>query len=84
MTGPTVYLLSRQLNWIAVLAWNVVVLYVAFGFRQFSHFYTDAATALRAGDLPRARAVIARWREQMGDTAAIHTNNRGRRWLGTS
>ena len=62
-----VYLLSRQLNWIAVLAWNVVVLYVAFGFRQFSHFYTDAATALRAGDLPRARAVIARWR---GDSAS--------------
>ena len=62
-----VYLLSRQLNWIAVLAWNVVVLYVAFGFRQFSHFYTDAATALRAGDLSRARAVIARWR---GDSAS--------------
>ena len=67
-----VYLLSRQLNWIAVLAWNVVVLYVAFGFRQFSHFYTDAATALRAGDLPRARAVIARWR---GDSASELTTD---------
>ena len=61
-----VYLVSRQLSWIAVLAWNVVVLYLALGFRQFSHFYTDVATALRAGDLPRARAVIARWR---GDSA---------------
>ncbi len=61
-----VYLLSRQLSWIAVLGWNIVVLYLALGFRQFSHFYTDVAAALRAGDLPRARAVIARWR---GDTA---------------
>lgn len=57
-----VYLLSRQLSWLAALSWNVAILYLAFGFRQFSHFYTDAAAALRAGDLPRARAVIAHWR----------------------
>jgi adenosylcobinamide-phosphate synthase len=61
-----VYLLSRQLNWLAALAWNVVILYLALGFRQFSHFYTDVAASLRAGDLPRARGVIARWR---GDSA---------------
>jgi adenosylcobinamide-phosphate synthase len=61
-----VHLLSRQLSWIVVLFWNVAVLYVALGFRQFSHFYTDVAAALRAGDVARARAVIARWR---GDTA---------------
>jgi cobalamin biosynthesis protein CobD/CbiB len=57
-----VYLLSRQLNWLAVLAWNVAVLYIALGFRQFSHFYTDVAAALRGGELAHARAVIARWR----------------------
>ena len=56
------FLLWRQLNGLAALAWNVAVLYVALGFRQFSHFYTDVASALGAGDLPRARAVIARWR----------------------
>ncbi len=61
-----VYLLSRQLSWMAVLAWNVAVLYLALGFRQFSHFFTDVAAALHAGDLPRGREVIARWR---GDSA---------------
>jgi len=54
-----VHLLSRQLSWIVVLLWNVAVLYIALGFRQFSHFYTDVAAALRAGDIVRARAVIA-------------------------
>lgn len=57
-----VHLLSRQLSWIAVLGWNVAVLYLALGFRQFSHFYTDIAAALRAGDLARARDGVARWR----------------------
>jgi len=61
-----VHMLSRQLSWITVLLWNVAVLYLALGFRQFSHFYTDVAAALRAADPARARAVIARWR---GDTA---------------
>ena len=56
------YLLSRQLNWLAVLAWNVAILYLALGFRQFSHFYSDVTASLRGGDLPHARAVIARWR----------------------
>lgn len=66
-----VHLLSRQLSWIVVLCWNVAVLYLALGFRQFSHFYTDVATALRAGDVARARAVIARWR---GDYAGELTS----------
>ena len=57
-----VHLLSRQLSWITVLLWNVAVLYLALGFRQFSHFYTDVAAALRAADATRARAVIAAWR----------------------
>src|ERR1019366_4312427 len=35
-----VYFMSRQLSWLAVLGWNVVVLWLALGFRQFSHFYT--------------------------------------------
>ena len=57
-----VYFLSRQFSWLAVLGWNVVVLWLVLGFRQFSHFYTDVAASLRGGDLPRAREVIARWR----------------------
>lgn len=71
------YLAARQLGWIAVLAWNVAVLYLALGFRQFSHFYHDITVALRAGDLARARSVVARWRGEpsneltSGETARV-------------
>lgn len=42
--------------------WNVAVLYVTLGFRQFSHHFTDIHRALVDGDLPRARRLIAAWR----------------------
>ena len=69
-----VHLLSRQLSWIVVLFWNVAVLYIALGFRQFSHFYTDVAAALRgalAGDarhqlLPLAVGPGKDWRKVDG------------------
>ena len=61
-----VHLLSRQLSWIAVLGWNVAVLYLALGFRQFSHFYTDITAALRAGDLAQAKQLQA-----LGATLAV-------------
>ncbi len=45
------------------LVFNVAVLYVTMGFRQFSHYYTDIQLALRLGDLPRARQLLGEWRE---------------------
>src|SRR5258705_13877635 len=56
-----VYLISRQVSVLLALAWNIVVLYLALGFRQFSHFYNDVLTALDADDVARAREVLARW-----------------------
>jgi cobalamin biosynthesis protein CobD/CbiB len=47
------------------LLWNVAVLYLALGFRQFSHFYTDVMLALRASDLARAREVLSTWRGEL-------------------
>ena len=44
--------------------WNIAVLYLAMGFRQFSHYYTDILNALRQGDLPSAREFLARWRRE--------------------
>ena len=61
-----VYSVSRHVNGLLALAWNMVVLYLALGFRQFSHFYNDIMLALRAGDLTRARDMLGRWR---GDSA---------------
>ncbi|MDB5812320.1 MAG: Cobalamin biosynthesis protein CobD [Betaproteobacteria bacterium] len=57
-----IYFLSRQVNGLLALAWNIAVLYVALGFRQFSHFYNDVTLALRAGDLARAREILTLWR----------------------
>ena len=57
-----VYSVSRHVNGLLALAWNIAVLYLALGFRQFSHFYNDVMLALRAGDLPRAREILTWWR----------------------
>jgi adenosylcobinamide-phosphate synthase len=57
-----VYGVSRHVNGLIALAWNITVLYLALGFRQFSHFYNDVTLALRAGDLPHARAILTVWR----------------------
>ena len=49
------------LGWIATVVWNVVVLYLTLGFRQFSHHFTDIRDALEAGDEDAARSLLARW-----------------------
>lgn len=61
-----VYWLSHRASGLLALLWNIAVLYLALGFRQFSHFYTDVATALRSNDLARAREVLGRWRGASG------------------
>lgn len=47
-----------------VFAWlfNVLVLYLTMGFRQFSHYFTDIHQALRDGQLDEARRLLSRWR----------------------
>ena len=57
-----VYWVLRYTNGLLALLWNVMVLYLVLGFRQFSHFYNDVMLALRGGDLARAREVLGAWR----------------------
>lgn len=47
-----------------VFAWafDVLVLYLTMGFRQFSHYFTDIHHALREDDLDGARRLLTRWR----------------------
>lgn len=68
---PTLIVLVLQL----LLAWlhpllglvfDVVLLYLAMGFRQFSHYFTDIRLALRMGELDHARQLLAEWRGQSG------------------
>ena len=47
---------------VVALAFNVLVLYLTMGFRQFSHYYTDIHQALRNDELDEARALLSRWR----------------------
>ena len=44
------------------LAWNVAVLYVTLGFRQFSHYFTDIREAIEKGDEFEARRLLTEWR----------------------
>src|SRR5687767_5760299 len=38
----------RYTNSLLALLWNIALLYLALGFRQFSHFYNDGMLALRS------------------------------------
>jgi adenosylcobinamide-phosphate synthase len=44
------------------LVWNVAVLYLTLGFRQFSHYFTDIRDSLERGDEAKARRLLAEWR----------------------
>ena len=44
------------------LAFDVAVLYLTLGFRQFSHYFTDIRDALDRGDEIEARRLLAEWR----------------------
>src|SRR5437773_5554390 len=57
-----VYLLLVHINVLLGLAWNVAVLYVTLGFRQFSHHFTDIRDALERGDEIEARRLLSEWR----------------------
>lgn len=57
-----VHALVAHFSVLAALAWNVVVLYLTLGFRQFSHYFTDIRDALERGDEATARRLLAEWR----------------------
>jgi len=52
------------LSWLVALAFNVLVLYGALGFRQFSHPYSEIRDALAEGDVDRARRELTAWMRQ--------------------
>ena len=61
-------LMDLGLGWLAAVLWNVALLYVTLGFRQFSHHFTDIRDALDEGDEQKARELLARWQQvQVGE-----------------
>ena len=57
-----VYLGIRHFSLFAALAFDVLLLYLTLGFRQFSHYFTDIRDALDRGDENAARSLLAEWR----------------------
>jgi adenosylcobinamide-phosphate synthase len=51
-----------RINSLLGLAFDVAVLYLTLGFRQFSHYFTDIRAALERGDEVEARRLLAEWR----------------------
>jgi adenosylcobinamide-phosphate synthase len=57
-----VYVLLVWSNWVLAVLFNIGLLYLTTGFRQFSHYFTDIQLALRMGEVERARQLLADWR----------------------
>lgn len=57
------WLLCQFVGWPLAMLWNVAVLYVTLGFRQFSHHFTGIRDALEEGDEDRARERLADWQQ---------------------
>jgi adenosylcobinamide-phosphate synthase len=57
LTGAAYYA-ARSIHWVAALVMDVLVLYFAFGFRQFSHPLSRIQAALEGGDVNAARQLL--------------------------
>jgi len=68
-----VYFALASFNPLLAWLWNVLVLYLTMGFRQFSHYYTDIQMALRMDDLPHARKLLTEWRGRPSDDLSSST-----------
>ena len=57
------WILAYTLGWLFAVAWNVALLYITLGFRQFSHHFTGIRDALNDGDEVLARRLLAEWQQ---------------------
>ena len=55
IVAAAIHFAIAQYSDVLALAFDIVVLYLTLGFRQFSHYFTDIRTALESGDEPEAR-----------------------------
>ncbi len=66
------YALLDAQNVLLALAFNVGVLYLTLGFRQFSHYFTAIRDAIERGDELEARKQLAQWRFLNADDLQRH------------
>jgi adenosylcobinamide-phosphate synthase len=56
------YLLIAHYSLVLALVFDVALLYLTLGFRQFSHYFTDIRDALDRSDEDEARRLLGEWR----------------------
>ncbi len=66
VVAAAVHAALRALHPLAALAFNIAVLYLTLGFRQFSHLFTALQLAVKAGDIERARQELDAWQGASG------------------
>jgi adenosylcobinamide-phosphate synthase len=59
-------LLFDRFHVVFAVAFNIAVLYLTLGFRQFSHHFTAIQLAVKSGDIERSRAELDAWRGASG------------------
>src|SRR3954463_4712192 len=60
------HVLLRSVHPLIALVFNIAVLYLTLGFRQFSHYFTDIQVALKSGEVDSARSLLEQWRGASG------------------
>ena len=64
--ATALHLLLDEASPLLALVFNIAVLYLTLGFRQFSHYFTDIQLAVKSGDIERARVLLEEWRGASG------------------
>jgi adenosylcobinamide-phosphate synthase len=62
LAGAGVHLLLAAHSLMLAFVFDVIVLYLTLGFRQFSHHFTDIRRAFDRGDDMQARQALGRWK----------------------
>lgn len=64
--------LQQAVGWPAAVIWNIAVLYITLGFRQFSHHFTEIRNTLESGDEEHARQLLADWKQVDAGSLSTH------------
>ena len=64
IVAVAVYFLLARHSPVMALLWNVAILYLTMGFRQFSHAFSGISRALQVDDIDSARLLLADWTGQ--------------------
>ena len=62
LLAGAIHVVVARHSLLLALVFDIGLLYLTLGFRQFSHYFTDIRDALERGDEARARRLLAEWR----------------------